>query len=376
MRVLASLLLCLLPLGAMARSDPGAQARDAMVLLEDATAQLQSADSARDRVRALTAAISALEEGLTALRSGLRQVAVREAHLSARLQAQNEQIASLLVVLQRVGTDRSPVALLHPAGPTGTARAGMLLSEVTPALSARAAELRRDVQQMTALRQTQTDAADKLSAGLRTLQDARTALNQAIAERTDLPKRFVNDPVREAILIASAETLAQFAAGLDRIAVDQIAAAPEELAGQKGSLPLPVQGILLRAADEPDAAGIARPGIILATLPDALVTAPVAATIRYIGPLLDYGQVVILEPQAGVLFVLAGLDTVYGGAGEVVDAQAPLGLMGSDGTKNATDLSTDGDETGADRSETLYIEVRRNNTPEDPSLWFRMDKNG
>ena len=137
-----------------------------------------------------------------------------------------------------------------------------------------------------------------------------------------------------------------------------------------------MQGIVLRDANEPDAAGIARPGIILATLPDALVTAPVAATIRYVGSLLDYGQVVILEPQADVLFVLAGLDTVYGSAGDVVDAQAPLGLMGNDGMKNAKELSTDGDETGADRSETLYIEVRRDNTPEDPSLWFRMDRNG
>jgi septal ring factor EnvC (AmiA/AmiB activator) len=236
--------------------------------------------------------------------------------------------------------------------------------------------LRRDVQQMTALRQIQTDAAEQLSEGLRVLQEARTALNQAIAERTDLPKRFVNDPVREAILIASADTLEQFASGLDRVAVDQIAAAPEELAGQKGRLSLPVQGIVLRDANEPDAAGIARPGIILATLPDALVIAPVAATIRYVGPLLDFGQVVILEPQADVLFVLAGLDTVYGSAGDVVDAQAPLGLMGNDGMKNAKELSTDGDETGADRSETLYIEVRRDNTPEDPSLWFRMDRNG
>ena len=88
MRMLARLLLCLLPLGAMAQTDPGAQARDAMALLEEATAQLQSADSAQDRVRALTGAISALEEGLTALRSGLRQAAIREAQLSARLQAQ------------------------------------------------------------------------------------------------------------------------------------------------------------------------------------------------------------------------------------------------------------------------------------------------
>ncbi|MEZ5674302.1 MAG: hypothetical protein R3D81_03325 [Thalassovita sp.] len=46
-------------------------------------------------------------------------------------------------------------------------------------------------------------------------------------------------------------------------------------------------------ADESDAAGIARPGVVLATRPRALVTTPTAATIRYLGPLLDYGNVMI-----------------------------------------------------------------------------------
>ena len=54
---------------------------------------------------------------------------------------------------------------------------------------------------------------------------------------------------------------------------------------------------MLRGMNEADAAGIKRPGIILATRPGALVNAPTAATIRYVGPLLDYGNVMILEPQ-------------------------------------------------------------------------------
>jgi septal ring factor EnvC (AmiA/AmiB activator) len=60
----------------------------------------------------------------------------------------------------------------------------------------------------------------------------------------------------------------------------------------------------------------------------------------------------------------------------MVEAGAPLGLMGDAGEKIASELSTDGDETGAARSETLYIEVRENNRPEDPETWFRSEKDG
>lgn len=375
-KLLALLTVLLLPAFAVAQTAPAERARLAVQMLDEASGKLEAAQSARDRVRALTETVTAFEEGLGALRSGLRQASTREAQLSAQLIAQQREIASLLAVLQRVGGASSPVILLHPGGPTGAARAGMLVAEVTPALSAKAADVRRDLEELQALAALQTDASTRLEAALQQVQEARAALNQAMADRTDLPKRFVSDPINEAILIDTAETLDEFAAGLDRVILEEIAIVPPDLAGDKGALDLPVRGRLLRVAGEADAAGIRRPGIIMATQPAALVTSPVPATIRYVGPLLDFGQVVILEPQAEVLFVFAGLETVYGAAGDVIKADAPLGLMGGVGDKIAAELSTDGDQTGTGRSETLYIEVRVNNTPEDPSDWFRTEKDG
>ncbi|WP_282061228.1 murein hydrolase activator EnvC family protein [Roseobacter litoralis] len=375
-KLLALLTVLLLPAFAVAQTAPAERARLAVEMLDEASGKLEAAQSARDRVRALTETVTAFEEGLGALRSGLRQASAREAQLSAQLIAQEREIASLLAVLQRVGGASSPVILLHPGGPTGAARAGMLVAEVTPALSAKAADVRRDLEELQALAALQTDASTRLEAALQQVQEARAALNQAMADRTDLPKRFVSDPINEAILIDTAETLDEFAAGLDRVILEEIAIVPPDLAGDKGALDLPVRGRLLRAAGEADAAGIRRPGIIMATQPAALVTSPVPATIRYVGPLLDFGQVVILEPQAEVLFVFAGLETVYGAAGDVINADAPLGLMGGVGDKIAAELSTDGDQTGTGRSETLYIEVRVKNTPEDPSDWFRTEKDG
>lgn len=375
MMLRAALLALVIASPAAAQSDAAAQARAAVEMLENAAVQLDAAEGARDRVQALTQTIQAFETGLAAMRTGLRQAAIREAQLSAKLDARDREVGQLLAVLQSIGTT-SPTAFLHPEGPTGTARAGLLFAELTPALNQRADQLRRDLEDVQTLRSLQTNAEARLRASLTSVQNARTALNQAMAERTDLPKRFTEDPVSTAILIASTETLGGFASGLSQIvtAENLDVEVPVNIEGQIGALPLPVQSIVLRGMSEADAAGIVRPGLLLATRPRAIVTSPTAATIRYLGPLMDFGNVMILEPRADTLFVLAGLETVYGEIGQVIAAGTPIGLMG--GVDAGAELSTDGDDTGAARSETLYIEVRQDNVPQDPASWFRTDKDG
>ena len=376
MRIALALTMLVWPVLAQAQTEAAVQARRAADQLEAASALLDSAEGARDRVQALTETIQAFETGLGAMREGLRQVAINETRLSRRLEARDGEVAQFLGVLQTIGTSPSPTTLLHPQGPTGSARAGMLLAELTPALNARADALRRDLEDVKTLRALQSDAAERLQAGLTEIQRARTELNQAMANRTDLPKRFTEDPVRTGILIASTETLAGFASGLSEIVTDEVEPAPVSLDGQIGELPLPVQGLVLRGAGETDAAGVTRPGIIVATRPRAIVTTPTAATIRYTGPLLDLGNVIILEPQADTLFVLAGLDVVYGETGHVIAQGTPIGLMGGPAAETSDVLSPDSEGTGTDRSETLYIEVRQDNIPQDPADWFLTDKDG
>ena len=252
----------------------------------------------------------------------------------------------------------------------------MILTDVTPALNERVAELRVKLEEVTTLRQLQDNAAQTLRDGLTGVQSARSALSQAVADRTDLPRRFTEDPVKTALLIASAETLEGFASGLSEFAVDEATGSLPDITHRKGKLALPVQGRLLRGFMGADAAGITRPGMIVATRPRALVTTPAAATIRYRGPLLDYGNVMILEPQAGLLFVVAGLDVVYGDSGQVLPAGSPIGLMGGADPEIGEILTQTGEGAGNDRSETLYIEVREDNVPTDPSAWFSIAKDG
>jgi len=363
---------------AIAEGDAAADARAASEMLANATRALDEADGASSRVKALSQTVRAFEAGLRAMRAGLRQAAIRAQTLELDLASREADIAQLLGVLSAIDATPAPVTLLHPAGPVGTARSGMLLADVTPALNARAAALRTDLEDLTSLRALQQSAAQKLTDGLATAQEARTRLSQAIADRTDLPRRFTEDPVKTALLIASTESLSGFASGLSQIALDEAPGSLPGIEDRKGQLPLPVEGRILRRAGEADAAGITRPGIVMAAPPRALVTTPAAATLRYHGPLLDYGNVAILEPQSGILLVFAGMDVVYGEIGQVLPGGSPVGLMGGLGAagEQADDEIVPAEllEAATEWTQTLYIEVRQGDTAVDPALWFKTDK--
>lgn len=373
----AGLLLCVaLGLSAPARAevDPVLAARKAAQALDIAGLTLQEAKGARDRVAALTQTVRAYEAGLQALREGLRRAAIRERTLSLELESRRAEIAQLTGVLLTMQRSPETLLLLHPSGPLDTVRSGMIVADVTPALQARAEALRADLEQVTILRSLQQSAADTLRDALAGAQDARTGLSQAISDRTDLPRRFTADPEKLSQLLTSAETLEDFAASLDALGGLQDGSEILPFEARRGKLDLPVQGRILRRFKEADAAGIRRPGVLLATEAQALVTTPAPATIRYRGPLLDYGNVVILEPAAGYLLVLAGLAQVFGDIGEVLPEDAPLGLMGGTLPDSAAILREVSEGGGSVLAETLYMEVREANTPVDPSDWFRMQK--
>ncbi len=207
-----------------------------------ASIKLDQSDGARDRVKALTETILAFESGLTATRDGLRRSAVREEQLSRKLEARDSETAAFIGVLQSLGAVQSPTIFLHPQGPTGTARAGMLLSEMTPVLNVHAAQLRQEVEEVQMLRLLQQEVTDQLQLGLLEVQSARVALSTAIAERTDLPHQFTEEPVRTAILISSSETLEGFASGLSQVTENETEIDLPPLDDRIGSLQLPVKG--------------------------------------------------------------------------------------------------------------------------------------
>jgi len=355
---------------ALAQDNTAQAALAAVERLEFASVMLERADTARDRVTALTETVKAYEDGLVAMREGLRNAAIRQQTLETELNAKRDSVARLLGVLQTMERNPGPLLLLHPAGPTGTARSGMIVSEVTPAIQADVDALRAQLDEVRVLRQLQDGAADTLQKGLEGAQDARAELSAAIGDRTDLPLKYIEDPVQTALLIASAETLDAFAANL---VGGGDTAASNNSAAIKGNLPLPAQGRILRRFNDEDLAGVVRPGFLLAVRPRGLVTAPAAATLRFKGPLLEYGNVVVLEPAADVLIIIAGLSEAFGTVGEVLPAGAAVGMMGGVAEAVNDILSDTKDGMSIKATETLYLEVREGQSPVDPATWFAVE---
>ncbi|MEZ5752531.1 MAG: peptidoglycan DD-metalloendopeptidase family protein [Paracoccaceae bacterium] len=367
MRRLASALgLVVLLLGSPVAADTAENARAAALSLLEAIDGLAEARRAPDQITALTRAIQAHETGLSALREGVRAASLREAALQRSFDQQQVRISRLLGAMMAVERVEGPALLVHPRGPMATARAGMMMADLAPAMQAEADRLGALLRELSDLRMLRETAIDTLARGLESLQTARAELSQAMADRRELPPNLGEDETRMLGLLQSVQTLEELASGL----AERPAGASADLplfAAARGRLQMPVVGQILHRAGETDAAGIARPGWVIATEPGSLVSAPWFGTVRYRGPLLDYGNVVLIEPGEGWLIVVAGLGTVYPRIGEVVGQGSALGLM--PGADSAGDEFVRTDPV-AGLSETLYLEIRENGQPIDPAEWF------
>lgn len=353
-----------------------AEAAAAAQMLRDATGQLDQALTKEDQVASLTQMIQAYERGLAALREGLRRAGIREQEIRAEFDARRDKLGRVLGVMTAMQKSPETLLLLHPAGPEASARAGMILSSVGPGLRAEAESMQKDLEEIRAVRAIQLNAANTLAQGLSQVQEARRLLTSATTDRSQMPVRYGQEPEELRALVQSADSLDAFASGITGMESD-VGPPMADFEGAQGSLALPVMGTVLRRYDEPDASGVKRPGLVIATGPAALVTTPWPATIRYRGPLLDYGNVVIIEPARGYLMIFAGLGQVFGETGDVLQAGEPVGLMG--GTEpSAQEFGADFVANaaiggGAGQDETLYVELRKGKETLDPAEWFVMN---
>jgi septal ring factor EnvC (AmiA/AmiB activator) len=348
---------------ALAEGDAGRRATEASEALGRAAESLAAAGSASDRIAALTETIRAYEAGLAAMREGLREAALNERDAAARLAAQDAELGELLALLQKVTRAGQARSVLHPGGAVQTVRAGILGSALVPALEERSAALESDFRDLVALRTVQEAGIDTLTEGLDQVREARLMLSQAISERTDLPPPAATDEAAMQALINSSETLAGFA--------DSLASTGDTEADSGAAWSMPVAGRLLRAFDEADAAGVRRPGWVIGTAAEALVTAQEDATVRFSGDLPGHGPVVILETDPGRLVILAGQARNFVRRAQIVAQGEPIALMGAGEPAAQENLIESSLLGGQPRDETLYIEIRQGQAPVDPAAFLR-----
>lgn len=342
-----------------AMPDAASKANEAALMLSQAALSMEQADSATDRIAALTETVRAYEAGLSAMREGLLAGALKKRALEQDLQERDAELAGFLQVLQTVSKHGHVEALVHPGGMRDTINAGLLVSAFVPELQARAEILEGKLSDLAELTAVQENGVRTLDDGLAGTRSARQALADALVQRADLPPRRPTDEAAMLALLNSSETLQAFAAALlpDDAPVGDLTPASWEQ---------PVDGALLREFGGEDAAGVRRPGVIFAAPAQSLVVAPTRANIRFSGEVPGQGVVVILEPVAGQLVILAGLGRSFVHQGQIVEGGAPLGLMSGEvlaAQENLNELLRNGSLLG---QETLYMEVRQGRGPIDP----------
>lgn len=363
---LAAICLLAAEAGAGVASEPADPRTPEMVAgaarVSSAGVALKAAETAPDPVSALATALPAYQAALAGLRASVTAADARAQALSVELDTRQDEVARLLGALEAMSRTPPPVPPLHPQGPLAAARAQAILERLRPALHEAAAALSaRLVARETALRQRDAGEAD-LAIGLVALNEGQQALAGALAA----PEPDVAPQSAALTMLArDSENLSALAAALAASGD-----APPPPAGTPVPLIWPVEGTVARHFNEPDAAGARRPGIVVSAQSLALVTAPADAVVRYAGPFLEYGYVVVLEPDAESMLVLAGLSRLRVQTGATVRQGELLGLLGGRALDVEEYVMLPAADTGAGGSETLYIELRRGRGPVDPEPLF------
>ncbi|MFO1106971.1 MAG: peptidoglycan DD-metalloendopeptidase family protein [Amaricoccus sp.] len=364
------LLLCLATPAAPASQSAELDAAAARITA--ASQALAAATAPEGRLVALDTAITAYQSALDLLRSVVAGASTRERELTLALDSRREELQHLIAALETMSRTPPPAQALHPLGPVGAARAAAMLSRLTPELQAQATEMAQEYADVAAARALRQEGERDLAAGIAALGAARTELGETLARNAPPQPRGTEDPAL-AMMVRDSDTLTTLAAKI------ALTAAPSGVAPGAGKIPdlaRPVKGEIVRGYQQPDAAGVKRPGIVIQAPPLSLVTAPADAIVRYAGPFLDYGYVVVLEADDETLVVLAGLAQLQVSTGDAVRNGALLGLLGgpafeaqeAPGAQDPDAAEDVNGGSGAD--EMLYIEVRHGQGPVDPATLF------
>lgn len=363
-------------IGTASLSQTNSEIERARAALEIASTELKRANTGRQQLAALGKAVTAHEAALSAYREGLRALATRESRIRAAIDSDRTRLEELISALQSLAQAPRSALMAFPGGPVGAARGASLMGEISPVLSGRIGDLRTRLTNLRQVRSNQEVARIESRGALASLQELRGRTTEALRRRRN------RDLASDGELQEQAEAAAAQAANISQLAASLKQAAREDpdvllkFSEARGFIPPPISGRLVGRFGDPDPWNRPGYGVTLNAPAYAQVSAPWDGTIRYAGPLIDYGTVVVLEPEQGTLVVMAGMASVDRLVGETVLSGERLGGLGGPipaSEEFLLEASTDRDQI---REETLYIELRRDGEAIDPELWFDFAEKG
>lgn len=339
-----------------ARREAAASAMRADRLTMAAGAEKGAAAKARAQERALAGRIAAAEADLAAARARAVLIDDLLARRRAGLAAAQTPATRLLAALQSLAKRPAIVAIVQPGSVDDLVHIRAVLGTALPAMRARTAGLRAEVDASRQLRAAAITAASALRNGRAKLESARVALAQAEAAHRDRAQALGRNALSESDrALAMGERARDLVDQMEEAGTATATAA--ELAALEGPRPrplapgtpppsrardayrLPVTGRLTTGLDEISAAGVRSRGLTFAVAPGSAVRAPAAGIVRYARPFRGYGAIVILDHGDGWTSLITGLGGVTVRAGDRIGVGAGIGrAAGSDDPRITIEL--------------------------------------
>lgn len=356
----------------------------------DQTRQNAALIAAAQRVKMAEIEVADVEERLSAL-------IVSEMEVRGRLDGSKAEIANVLAALERISLNPPPPLIVDPDDALGSARSAILIAAIVPQLRAKADLVTADLKALTDIKAQALAEEATLKANYAVLEEEQLRIATLIAARKQgidvRTSELVAEESEAMALAARASSLKELIGSLSERAGNvatpssngpldpnvpvlttaeiQTAFANNArtepaipFAAARGWLTLPANGVNVVDFGTSDGFGGISHGISLVTRAEAQVVAPADGWVLYKGPYLNYGQIVILNTGESYTALLAGLETVTVDIGQFVQMGMPLGSMGSRTIGRSVTTNA-----GAAQP-TLYIELRQNNEPVDPTGWW------
>jgi murein hydrolase activator len=330
------------------------------------------------------------EQEVAAAAQRIKSLEAEKARFSLDLAARQDILSEVLAGLQRLEQNPPPALVVNPHDVLGALRSAMLFGTLAPELRQAAGELQ---EKLADLAGTETRLRDEMAIQEKTLSGlaaARSEMTRLAEEKGKLAAALnldlESEKKKSLALAGKATTLRELLENIakkaakeaeqrakleaERLAAEQrrkaLAAIPRtDFADLKGQLAYPAGGQIAKRFGDDTGLGQPLDGIVIATVPSAIVTSPVTGLVEFAGPFRSYGEMVIINPGKGYLILLAGLDRLNIGPGVPVKAGEPVATMGV----KSVAMALAKDLTLA-TTPMLYVEFRKNGEPVDPTPWW------
>jgi len=303
---------------------------------------------------------------------------------------ENSSLIKTIAALQNMSLNPSESIILQPLSPIDIIRSAILLREAIPFLEQKSSKLKVDLdniyEQKRKIESVVTDTKkqklvlEKQQKEMQQLMKKKSAMRQEVeskgAETQKMAESLISEAKNLRDLLEELERQKEIARK-KREEAERLAALKrqEELkvphtvdtkthdsikkqisSGKfvhaKGRLIRPVSGTKITEYGQTISKGVTSKGIVYKTRPKAQVTALFDGSVIFSGPFKGYGNIIIVEHGDGYLSLLAGLGNIDCDVGQMLLAGEPVGTM------------PDND------SAKLYVEIRKNRHPINPSPWI------